>query len=94
MAKKKKHTLLKAAGAITVTAAAAYSGASYLVFRNAFRLDCREPIIVLHITLTLLVERCEAVTYELVCERAGYTINRKRVARMLERRQVPTHEYR
>ena len=36
MAKKKKHTLLKAAGAITVTAAAAYSGASYLVFRNAF----------------------------------------------------------
>ena len=36
MAKKKKHTLLKVASAATVTAAAAYSGASYLVFRYAF----------------------------------------------------------
>lgn len=36
MAKKKKHTLLKVAGAATVTAAAAYGTASYVVFRNAF----------------------------------------------------------
>lgn len=36
MANKKKHTVLKVAGTAAVTAAAAYGGASYIVFRNAF----------------------------------------------------------
>lgn len=36
--KKNKHTLLKVVGGVTVTAASAYAGYSYLVFRNAFDL--------------------------------------------------------
>lgn len=37
--KKKKHTLLKVAGATAVTGAAAYAGFGYYVFRNAFDLQ-------------------------------------------------------
>lgn len=37
--KKNNHTLLKVIGGVTVTAASAYAGYSYLVFRNAFDLE-------------------------------------------------------